>query len=62
MAARHPEWKQQEPFRSILKSNPKRIAASGEAGSTKRLAAARADMKSDWKMLFKPNAAAAASH
>ncbi|WP_434107812.1 HAD family hydrolase [Paraburkholderia caffeinilytica] len=47
VAARHPEWKRQEPFRSILRGNLKNIAASGDAGSMKVLAAAHAGMTSD---------------
>src|SRR5258707_1930571 len=42
VAGRHPEWKRQEPFRSILKGNLKSIAASGAAGSIRLLAAAQA--------------------
>jgi phosphoserine phosphatase len=47
VAGRHPEWKRQEPFRSILKGNLKSVAASGDAGSMKVLAAAHAGMTSD---------------
>ncbi|CAE6768531.1 HAD family hydrolase [Paraburkholderia nemoris] len=47
VAGRHPEWKRQEPFRSILKGNLKSIAAGGDAGSMKLLAAAHAGMTSD---------------
>jgi phosphoserine phosphatase len=46
-AVRHPEWKRQEPFRSILKGNLKSVAASGDAGSMRVLAAAHAGMSSD---------------
>jgi phosphoserine phosphatase len=47
VAGRHPEWKRQEPFRSILRGNLKSIAASGDAGSMKVMAAATAGMTSD---------------
>lgn len=47
VAPRHPEWKRQEPFRSILKGNLKAVAASGDAGSMKVLAAAHAGMTGD---------------
>jgi len=47
VAGRHPEWKRQEPFRSILKGNLKSVAASGDAGSMRLLAAAHAGMTSD---------------
>lgn len=47
VAGRHPEWKRQEPFRSILKGNLKGVAASGDTGSMKVLAAAHAGMTSD---------------
>ncbi|MDR8397794.1 hypothetical protein NE850_15715 [Paraburkholderia sp. USG1] len=33
VAGRHPEWKRQEPFRSILKGNLRNVAAGGDAGS-----------------------------
>lgn len=47
VAARHPEWKRQEPFRSILKGNLRSVAASGDAGSMRVLAAAHAGMTGD---------------
>ncbi|MBB4515862.1 HAD family hydrolase [Paraburkholderia fungorum] len=47
VAGRHPEWKRQEPFRSILRGNLKSIAGSGDAGSMRVLAAAHAGMTSD---------------
>jgi phosphoserine phosphatase len=47
VAGKHPEWKRQEPFRSILKGNLKSIAASGDTGSMRVLAAAHAGMTSD---------------
>jgi phosphoserine phosphatase len=47
VAVRHPEWKRQEPFRSILKGNLKSVAAAGETGSMRVLAAAHAGMTGD---------------
>ncbi len=47
VAGRHPEWKRQEPFRSILRGNLKSIAGSGDAGSMRVLAAAHAGLTSD---------------
>jgi phosphoserine phosphatase len=47
VAGRHPEWKRQEPFRSILKGNLKNVAASGDAGSMRLLATAHAGMTSE---------------
>lgn len=47
VAGRHPEWKRQEPFRSILKGNLRTVAASGDAGSMRVLAAAHAGMTGD---------------
>jgi phosphoserine phosphatase len=47
LAPRHPEWKRQEPFRSILKGNLKGVAGSGNAGAMKLLAATHAGMTPD---------------
>ncbi|MFM0390381.1 HAD family hydrolase [Paraburkholderia phytofirmans] len=47
VAGRHPEWKRQEPFRSILKGNLRSVAASGDSGSMRVLAAAHAGMTGD---------------
>ncbi|TDY24722.1 phosphoserine phosphatase [Paraburkholderia sp. BL6665CI2N2] len=47
VAGRHPEWKRQEPFRSILKGNLRNVAASGDSGSMRVLAAAHAGMTGD---------------
>ncbi|ABE32841.1 haloacid dehalogenase-like hydrolase family protein [Paraburkholderia xenovorans LB400] len=47
VAGRHPEWKRQEPFRSILKGNLRSVAASGDAGSLRVLAAAHVGMTSE---------------
>ncbi|REE20876.1 phosphoserine phosphatase [Paraburkholderia sp. BL27I4N3] len=47
VAGRHPEWKRQEPFRSILKGNLRNVAATGDSGSMRVLAAAHAGMTGD---------------
>ncbi|HEX7909810.1 MAG TPA: HAD family hydrolase [Paraburkholderia sp.] len=47
VAGKHPEWKRQEPFRSILKGNLKNVTAGGDAGSMRLLAAAHAGMTGD---------------
>ncbi|MEW6345202.1 MAG: HAD family hydrolase [Paraburkholderia sp.] len=47
LAPRHPEWKRQEPYRSILRGNLKNVANSGDAGSMKLLAATHAGMTPD---------------
>lgn len=47
VAGKHPEWKRQEPFRSILKGNLRNVTASGDAGSMRLLAAAHAGMTGD---------------
>ncbi len=47
VATRHPEWKRQEPYRSILKGNLRTVTTSGDAGSMRLLAAANAGMTTD---------------
>jgi phosphoserine phosphatase len=47
LAPHHPEWKRQEPFRSILRGDLKGVANSGEAGTLKLLAATHAGMTTD---------------
>jgi phosphoserine phosphatase len=47
LAPHHPEWKRQEPFRSILRGNLKPVASSGNAGAMKLLAATHAGMTTD---------------
>ena len=47
LAQHHPEWKRQEPFRSILRGNPKGVASGGDAGELKLLAATHAGMTTD---------------
>ncbi len=44
MAPEHPQWKQQEPFASVLKGDLEAVAASGEEGMMKLLAATHAGM------------------
>lgn len=39
LAPQHPEWKEQEPFASLLKGDMKGVAASGEAGLVALMAA-----------------------
>ena len=47
LAPAHPEWKTQEPFASILKGDMKGLAAAGEPGLAKLLAATHAGMTSE---------------
>jgi hypothetical protein len=47
LAPHHPEWKRQEPFRSILRGNLKGVASSGDAGALKLLATSHAGMTTD---------------
>jgi phosphoglycolate phosphatase-like HAD superfamily hydrolase len=47
LAPQHPEWKTQEPFRSVLKGDMNGVAATGEEGATKLLAATHAGMTTD---------------
>lgn len=47
MAPDHPEWKTTEPFASLLKGDMEGVAASGEKGLMKLLAATHAGMTSD---------------
>ena len=44
LAPQHPEWKTQEPFASVLKGDMKGLAAAGEKGAVKILAATHAGM------------------
>ncbi|MEX0792582.1 MAG: HAD family hydrolase [Pirellulaceae bacterium] len=44
MAPDHPQWKEQEPFASVLKDDIKGIAAAGKAGLMQLLAATHAGM------------------
>ncbi|WP_226667561.1 HAD family hydrolase [Microbulbifer aggregans] len=54
MAPKHPEWKTEEPFASILKGDTKKVLASGEAGLMKVIAATHANMTAEE---FRANAA-----
>jgi len=47
MAADHPEWKEKEPFASVLKGDMKGIAASGEKGLMELLAATHTGMTTE---------------
>jgi phosphoserine phosphatase len=47
MAADHPEWKETEPFKSVLAGDPKGIEAAGERGLLEIVAATHAGMTTD---------------
>lgn len=47
MAPDHPEWKDKEPYKSVLAGDLKGIAASGEKGVAELVAATHAGMTSD---------------
>lgn len=47
LAPEHPEWKQREPFASVLKGDMKGVAASGKAGLMRLVAATHAGMTID---------------
>jgi phosphoglycolate phosphatase-like HAD superfamily hydrolase len=47
LAPQHPEWKEKEPFASILKGDLKAIAASGEKGLLEIMAATHTGMTTD---------------
>jgi phosphoglycolate phosphatase-like HAD superfamily hydrolase len=47
VAPKHPEWKTQEPFSSILRGDPKGLIASGEKGLAAVIAATHAGMTTD---------------
>jgi phosphoserine phosphatase len=47
LAPHHPEWKRQEPFRSILRGDLKGVASGGDAEALKLLAASHAGMTTD---------------
>jgi phosphoserine phosphatase len=47
LAPQHPEWKEQEPFASVLKNDLKGLAASGEKGLAALLAATHAGMTTE---------------
>ena len=47
LAPEHPEWKEQEPFASLLKGDMKDVAASGQKGLMEMLAATHAGMTTE---------------
>jgi phosphoglycolate phosphatase-like HAD superfamily hydrolase len=47
MAPRHPEWRTQEPFASVLKGDLKAVTANGEAGVAALLVATHSGMTTD---------------
>ncbi len=47
LAPKHPEWKTEEPFASVLKGDLKGVAASGEKGLMKIVAATHAGMTTE---------------
>ncbi len=47
LAPEHPEWKDREPFRSVLAGDMKGIVASGEKGLVELLMASHAGMTTD---------------
>lgn len=47
MAPQHPEWKDKEPFASLLKGDMKGVAASGEKGIAELLAATHTGMTTE---------------
>jgi hypothetical protein len=47
LAPQHPEWKTEEPFKSVLAGDMKSVAATGETGAAKILAATHAGMSTE---------------
>ena len=47
MAAQHPEWREKEPFKSVLAGDAKGLAAGGEKGLPELMAATHAGMTTD---------------
>jgi phosphoglycolate phosphatase-like HAD superfamily hydrolase len=47
LAPQHPEWKTQEPFRSVLAHDMKGVASSGETGAAKILAVTHTGMTTE---------------
>jgi phosphoglycolate phosphatase-like HAD superfamily hydrolase len=47
LASQHPEWKDQQPFKSILENDPKGLAASGEKGAIEMIMATHAGMTTE---------------
>jgi phosphoserine phosphatase len=47
LASKHPEWRDQQPFKAVLENDPKGLAASGEKGLLEIVAATHAGMTTD---------------
>lgn len=47
LAQRHPEWKDEEPFKTVLEGDPKKLAALGEKGLLEIMAATHTGMTTD---------------
>src|SRR5262249_27566276 len=47
LSARHPEWRNQQPFKSVLEGDAKALAATGEKGVLEIIAATHAGMTTD---------------
>ncbi len=47
LSPRHPEWRTQEPFASVLKGDPRGVTAGGEAGVVALLTATHSGMTTD---------------
>jgi phosphoglycolate phosphatase-like HAD superfamily hydrolase len=47
LAPQHPEWKNEQPFEAVLENDQESLAASGEAGIAKIVAASHARMTTD---------------
>jgi hypothetical protein len=47
LAPKHPEWKEKEPFASVLKGDMKGVAAAGEKGAMEMLAATHTGMTTE---------------
>jgi phosphoglycolate phosphatase-like HAD superfamily hydrolase len=47
LAPLHPEWKDREPFKSVLAGDPKALAAGGEKAAAELMAATHAGMTTD---------------
>jgi phosphoglycolate phosphatase-like HAD superfamily hydrolase len=62
MAARHPEWKQQQPFKAFLSGDKKALAERGEKGLQTLGAAAHSGMTTDEFATSVANWLAAAKH
>lgn len=47
LSARHPEWKERQPFKAVLDNDPKGLAASGEKGAMELVMATHAGMTTE---------------